>query len=213
MKRGKNRDASEIATQVLAGARALCLVLSCMTCQAPAALTGGVSLFALGTAIAHADDGSDSSDSGDSGGGESSGSDDSGGGEGTGSGDSGGDGGSDGESGSGGSEGSGSGSSGSGHGGDESGGHHEREGSGSGFSVSGFLDALKSHGRVDDVEHGPDGTFSVRYSDGWTERLEGGTYELIDRSGRMVVSRPARTLDEQRLEAAEKSQNWSRRGQ
>jgi hypothetical protein len=210
MKRGENKKASEIAAQAFAGARALCLVLSCLAWQTPAAVTGAASLFALGTAAAHADDGSDSSGSGDGGSDSSdSGSD----GESSGSGSDGSSSGSSGESGSSGSESSGSGSSGSGHGGEESGGHHEREGSGSGFSVSGFLSALKSHGRVEDVEHGPDGAFSVRYSDGWTERLEGGTYELIDRSGRMVVSRPARTLDEKRLEAAEKSQNWSRRGQ
>jgi hypothetical protein len=212
-----------IAAQSLAAARALCLVFSCLVNQTTITWAAGASLLAAGTAIAHADDGSDGGDSADGGDSGESGSDSgesgSDGGEGEsdssgsgGDGNSGGTSGESGDSGSGGSGHSGSASSGSGEIGGHSGGHREHEGSGSGYSVSGFLNALQSHGHVEEVEHGPGKVFSVRYSDGWTERVEGGTYELVDRSGRVVISRPARTLDEQRLEAAEKSQNWSRRG-
>lgn len=221
----------QIAAQSLCGARAFCLVFSLAVSPAPVLLAGSVSVFALGATYAHADDGGDSGDSGGSDSGDSGSSD----GGASGSGDSGSSGDSSGDSSSGssgsdssGSDSSGSGSSGSGGSGsgspgsggpgpggsgEDSGGHREREGSGSGYSVSGFLNALKSHGRVEETDHGAHGSFSVRYSDGWTERLQGGTYELIDRSGRVVVSRPARTLDEKRLDAAEKSKSWSRRGQ
>lgn len=182
MAEGKKAKTCGVIAQSIAGARALCLVLPCLSVPGPIPAITGVSALVVSAAVAKADDGGDGGEgeSGDGGGGDSGG---------------------------------GGGSSGSGDSGGEAYGHRGSEGSGSGLSVSDFLNVLRSHGSVVNVEHGPNDAFSVRYSDGWTERIESGTYELIDRGGRTVISRPARPLDQKRLNAAEQSETRSRRGQ
>lgn len=113
-----------------------------------------------------------------------------------------------------------SGSGGGGHGGDDGGkgrggdddggddrgddggkGRGEDSGRGHGRSVGRYLDALKSRGRVV-WSSSANGVLEVRYSDGWSERVKGSTYWLLDPARRNVVSRPARTSDTARLRAA-----------
>lgn len=70
-----------------------------------------------------------------------------------------------------------------------------------GSSIGGFLGALISHGKVGSANLTNDGIV-VRYADGWSERVEKGRYQLLDKRNRVVVSRKARTIDLKRLRAA-----------
>lgn len=65
-----------------------------------------------------------------------------------------------------------------------------------------FLDVLKQQGSVTSSRTGA-GNIVVRYSDGWAEQIIGGTYSLLDRTGRPVIERPANDTDFKRLKAAE----------
>lgn len=47
----------------------------------------------------------------------------------------------------------------------------------------------------------PPSDISVRYSDGWNERIVGGTYELVDPQSRLVVRRSASIEDFDRMRA------------
>ncbi|MEQ1956511.1 hypothetical protein [Mesorhizobium sp. CN2-181] len=114
-------------------------------------------------------------------------------------------------SGSGGSDHSGGDDGGKGRGGDDDGGEDrgddggrgrgEDSGKGHGRSVGRYLDSLKSRGRVV-WSSSANGVLEVRYADGWSERVKGSIYSLVDPARRNVVSRPARTSDTARLRAA-----------
>lgn len=112
------------------------------------------------------------------------------------------DGGGEGESGGdgGGGDGGNSGSGGSDDGGDDGGDDNDDHGA-TGSSLGGFLGALMSHGRVSSAQVSSE-TISVVYSDGWTEQVSKGRYQLLDRKHRVVISRKARPLDLKRLRAA-----------
>lgn len=81
-------------------------------------------------------------------------------------------------------------------GGDDDGGHGE-----AGSSVNGFLGALLGHGKIRDA-FADDDTVILVFADGWSEKVDAGQYQLIDRKGRVVVTRKARSSDERRLRAA-----------
>ncbi len=66
--------------------------------------------------------------------------------------------------------------------------------------MSRFLQTLRTRGQV--VASSRRDGIEVRYSDGWTERVRGGRYTLIDPRRRVVVDRPGKRSDVRRLDAA-----------
>ncbi|MFZ1679595.1 MAG: hypothetical protein WAT70_01140 [Rhizobiaceae bacterium] len=87
---------------------------------------------------------------------------------------------------------------GGGGGGDDNGGGGHGE---AGSSVKGFLGALLGHGKIRD-SFADDDTVILVFADGWSEKVDAGRYQLIDRKGRVVVTRKARSSDDRRLRAA-----------
>jgi hypothetical protein len=67
--------------------------------------------------------------------------------------------------------------------------------------VDRFLETLKGRGRVVFAANRA-GVIEVRYADGWTERVDRDVYTLLDPRRRVVVRRPAKQTDLQRLRAA-----------
>lgn len=67
--------------------------------------------------------------------------------------------------------------------------------------VDRFLETLKGRGRVV-WSANRSGLVEVRYADGWTERVERDVYSLLDPRRQVVVRRPAKPTDLQRLRAA-----------
>jgi hypothetical protein len=67
--------------------------------------------------------------------------------------------------------------------------------------VDRFLETLKGRGRVV-WSANRSGLVEVRYADGWTERVERDVYILLDPRRQVVVRRPAKPTDLQRLRAA-----------
>lgn len=67
--------------------------------------------------------------------------------------------------------------------------------------VDRFLETLKGRGRVVWSANRL-GLVEVRYADGWTERVERDVYILLDPRRQVVVRRPAKSSDLQRLRAA-----------
>lgn len=92
--------------------------------------------------------------------------------------------------------------------GDDSGGRGRGRGSDDGVEkgksrtvVDRFLETLQGRGRV--VWSSARGNaIEVRYSDGWTERVGKDGYALLDPRRNIVVKRPAKPTDLQRLRAA-----------
>jgi hypothetical protein len=64
-----------------------------------------------------------------------------------------------------------------------------------------FLESLKSRGKVV-WSSTTRGSIEVRYADGWSERVKGSSYSLLDPRQRNVISRQARKSDFERLRAA-----------
>lgn len=67
--------------------------------------------------------------------------------------------------------------------------------------VDRFLDTLKGRGRVVWASTRGD-TIEVRYADGWGERVGKDGYALFDPRRNIIVKRPAKPTDFQRLRAA-----------
>lgn len=67
--------------------------------------------------------------------------------------------------------------------------------------VDRFLDTLKGRGRVVWSSTRGD-TIEVRYADGWAERVGKDGYALFDPRRNLIVKRPAKPTDFQRLRAA-----------
>lgn len=67
--------------------------------------------------------------------------------------------------------------------------------------VDRFLDTLKGRSRVV-WSSTRGGTIEVRYADGWAERVGKDGYALLDPRRNVVVRRPAKPTDFQRLQAA-----------
>ncbi|MFM9857354.1 hypothetical protein RUR49_02595 [Pseudoxanthobacter sp. M-2] len=67
--------------------------------------------------------------------------------------------------------------------------------------VDRFLDTLKGRGRVVWASTRGD-TIEVRYADGWGERVGKDGYALFDPRRNIIVERPAKPTDFQRLRAA-----------
>ena len=67
--------------------------------------------------------------------------------------------------------------------------------------VDRFLDTLKGRGRVVWASTRGD-TIEVRYADGWAERVGKDGYALFDPRRNLIVRRPAKPTDFQRLRAA-----------
>ncbi len=68
-------------------------------------------------------------------------------------------------------------------------------------AVSRFLERLSRHDEVAWSRVNGDG-ITVRYDDGWTERVMNGRYQLFDRKDRLVSERAARGSDLKRLRGA-----------
>ncbi len=168
---------------------------------AAAAVTVSIALELVSSPVAHARGGSD-------GGGDDGGGDDGGGDDGGNSGRGGDDGG---NSGRGGNDGGNSGRGGDDgpDRGDDSGGRgrgrgHDDDEAEKGKNrsvVDRFLETLKGRGRVVWSANRL-GLVEVRYADGWTERVERDVYILLDPRRQVVVRRPAKSSDLQRLRAA-----------
>lgn len=88
----------------------------------------------------------------------------------------------------------------SGHGGHSGsgGGSNSGHGSGSGSGKSFSPGDLSRHGGISASKVSAE-AISVQYTDGWRETLSRSTYRLLDRKGRVVISRPARRSDWARL--------------
>lgn len=67
--------------------------------------------------------------------------------------------------------------------------------------VDRFLAVLRARGRVVWASN-KGGVVEVRYEDGWSERVAGGRYALLDPKRAVVVDRAARPSDGERLMAA-----------
>ena len=163
--------------------------------------------LALDPSIAHARDGEgEGGDGGDDGGGDDGGNSGRGGDDGGNSGRGGDDGG---NSGRGGDDGGNSGRGGDDGPDDDSGGRGRGRGTDddrvekgkSRTVVDRFLDTLKGRGRVVWTSTRGD-TIEVRYADGWAERVGKDGYALFDPRRNIVVRRPAKPTDFQRLRAA-----------
>jgi hypothetical protein len=200
-----------------AAAAALALHLAVFTVGAVAATVAWDVVLATSVAYAR-DGGGEGEGGGDGGGGDDGGGDDGGGDDGGGDDGGGDDGGGDnsgrggddgGNSGRGGDDGGNSGRGGDDGPGDDSGGRGRGRGSDDGRTDKGknrtvvdrFLDTLSGRGRV--VWSSARGnTIEVRYSDGWSERVGKDGYALLDPRRNVIVRRPAKPTDFQRLRAA-----------
>jgi hypothetical protein len=80
-------------------------------------------------------------------------------------------------------------------------GRHGKAANQSGGSLTTFLGILKGHGKVADASR-ESGRIAVKYTDGWSEQITGGKFQLVDPKGRIVASRQALQVDVRRLQAA-----------